>query len=93
MESKLQVSDKGDLLDFSLDGGIATQGDFVETPLSHPRSLPCLACTTVGLLCDAFFFFSRAPFLRVVFPAVFFFFFVADFIFYGLDTSNIDFIL
>ncbi|CAM9796341.1 unnamed protein product, partial [Ectocarpus sp. 12 AP-2014] len=25
MESKLQVSDKGDLLDFSLDGGIATQ--------------------------------------------------------------------
>lgn len=26
MESKLQVSDKGDLLDFSLDGGIATQG-------------------------------------------------------------------
>lgn len=27
MESKLQISDKGDLLDFSLDGGIATQGD------------------------------------------------------------------
>lgn len=28
MESKLQVSDKGDLLDFSLDGGIATQGTY-----------------------------------------------------------------
>lgn len=27
MESKLQVSDKGDLLDFSLDGGIASQGN------------------------------------------------------------------
>lgn len=26
MESKLQVSDKGDLLDFSLDGGLSTQG-------------------------------------------------------------------
>lgn len=31
MESKLQVSDKGDLLDFSLDGGTATQGDAART--------------------------------------------------------------
>lgn len=47
MESKLQVSDKGDLLDFSLDGGIATQGQPV-----------CSIATAVGAVYAAVY--SRA---------------------------------
>ena len=42
MESKLQVSDKGDLLDFSLDGGIATQG--TAPTIARHRAAELLLC-------------------------------------------------